>query len=363
MVNSSKDIYELKLYSEINHYYNEPLIITMDGTMINNITTPSNTVSNNTALALGRETGSIGRSSFLEATPISRNYLQRMNNAQRGNSEPNQSGDVIKPKFIKVINTQNSSFNSPDPAGLTFLKDGNGKGRLLIADSEVNETSLFQGNNIFELQPGGSATGRNSSTDPAFSDEPTGITRNPSNGHFFITDDNGRAVYETDKDFNLINQFDISSFSDDPEGIAFDTKRNILYIASGADNKIHKVSLDGKLLGSFSTDTTNIGVESPEGIVYQPETDHLFIVGKDKPKNSHKNQVAEISVNGSIIRHIDISMENSEDNPKNSAGLALGPISNTGRFHLYVAARGFDNNTAHPNENDGKIFDFTLPKA
>ncbi|MGD1921401.1 MAG: hypothetical protein ACFCAD_22435, partial [Pleurocapsa sp.] len=51
-------------------------------------------------------------------------------------------------RLIQVVNTSEFSSSSPDPAGIVFLAGSNA---LLISDSEVNETPIFEGNNLFEI--------------------------------------------------------------------------------------------------------------------------------------------------------------------------------------------------------------------
>jgi hypothetical protein len=162
--------------------------------------------------------------------------------------------------------------------------------------------------------------------------------------------------------------------SNDPEGIAFDPGEGALYIADGVNREIYKIMpgsngiFDGiapagdDIVTSF--DTCRLGVEDPEGITFQVETSNLFIIGAANPglvcdpNNEHNHQVAQVTTSGTVVRTIDISAPN--PNIKNSAGIAVAPSSSSGEFRLYVAARGLDNNP-HPNENDGMIYEFSVP--
>ncbi len=277
--------------------------------------------------------------------------------------------------LIQTIDASQFSPPSPDTAGLTYLQDS---GTLLATDSEVNEIpSLFTGVNVFEIDPDPvpGVLIDTFTTFPGFSNEPTGIAYNPLNQHLFITDDNRNEVFETDLNFNLIRQFDTVVFgSNDPEGIAFDPGEGALYIADGVNREIYKVMpgsngiFDGiapagdDVVTSF--DTCRLGVEDPEGITFQVETSNLFIIGDANPglvcdpNNEHNNQVAQVTTSGAVVRTIDISAPN--PNIKNSAGIAVAPSTSSGGFRLYVAARGLDNNP-HPDENDGMIYEFSVP--
>ena len=102
--------------------------------------------------------------------------------------------EVIKEankREILTIDAWLFSPPSPDTAGATYLSD---TGTILLSDSEVNETSLFTGDNLFEITTGGFLLG--TETTISYSDEPTGLAFNPDNGHLFISDDNGSSVYE-----------------------------------------------------------------------------------------------------------------------------------------------------------------------
>jgi uncharacterized protein YjiK len=275
--------------------------------------------------------------------------------------------------LIQIIDTSQFTPPSPDPAGLTYLEDSN---TLLATDSEVNEIpGLYTGINVFEIDPAQGGLVDSFTTFPAFSGEPTGVTYNPLNQHLFISDDDQREIIETDLNFNVIRRFDTLAFgSNDPEGIALDSGEPALYIVDGVNAEVYKLIPGGN--GIFdgvppvgddvitSFDTCSLGVEDPEGIAFQTDTGDLFIVGKTNPSavcdpnDEHNAEVAQVTTAGTLVRTIDISAPN--PNPNNSGGLAIGPSSPSGEFRLYVAARGLDNNP-NPTENDGKIYEYSVP--
>jgi hypothetical protein len=267
---------------------------------------------------------------------------------------------------IKTINTFQFSPPSPDPAGLTYLSASN---RLLVSDSEVNEMAIFSGVNLFNIDVNGALY--DTTTTTAFSYEPTGITYNPDNGHVFITDDNNRRVYELDPGIDgrygtpddTVTSFGTAQFSSgDPEGVAYDPVDGVLFIADGINSTIYRVSpginnfFDGVPPFGDDTvtqfDTSVFGLTDPEGIAVAPGlARELYIVGE--PEDS----VFHVSMDGAFVRTLDISAAN----PSAPGGLAFAPGSlNPEEYTLYIADRHVDNYN-NPNENDGQIYEFSIP--
>ncbi|HSF16449.1 MAG TPA: Ig-like domain-containing protein, partial [Vicinamibacteria bacterium] len=267
--------------------------------------------------------------------------------------------------LVQVIDTSLLSPPSPDPAGIAYLTS---TGNFLMSDSEVNETSLYQGVNVFELTFSGNVVDGFNTL--AYSDEPTGVAFNPNNLHLFISDDTNPHVYEIDPGSDgtyatsddTVTSFATAVFgSGDPEGITYDTWSDVLFIVDGVNSEVYRV--DPGTNGLFdgvppagddqvtSFDTASLGVSDPEGIAFDTDGGHLYIVGKPA------SQVAHVTTDGLLLRTIDISFANA----LKPAGLAYGPGSiDPLSMSLWVAARGVDNDT-DPNENDGKVYEISIP--
>ena len=292
---------------------------------------------------------------------------------------------------ILIATTDTSMFSppSPDPAGITY--DGS---NLFISDSEVEEilgpppqTPLFADANVFVSTLSGSLTNTInistimvSGTNPdgslmtvpnpnGFTDEPAGITFNPTTGNFFICDDIADAVFEVNSSMMVVRQFGTNIFgSADPEGIAFDpltANGGILYIVDGANDEVYRISpgpngiFDGvgsdDVVTSFDTSSTSsINVVDPEGITFDTDTGHLYIVGLPFQQ---PGEIAHVTTSGTLLRKIDIS----DANPDKPAGLAYAPGSVApSEMHVYIVDRGDDNDTVL-NENDGMMYEFSVP--
>jgi len=285
-------------------------------------------------------------------------------------------GFVFAPssQVATLVQSVNGSLWSPpstDPTGIVYLEHSN---TLLISDSEVNEIpALFTGDNLFEIDLTGNLQDTLNTT--GFSNEPTGITYNPANQHlFFSDDDKPRKVIELDPGpdglYNtpddVVTSISTSAFgSNDPEGITYNTVQGVLHIVDGENAKVYTV--DPGVNGVFdgvapagddqvtSFDTTVLGVVDPEGIAYDSDFGHLYIVGN--PSTS----VLHVTTTGTLLRTIDISTANA----MLLSGLTYAPSSvNPSEMNLWIVDRGVDNNRwlfGERDENDGKVYEFSLP--
>ena len=278
--------------------------------------------------------------------------------------------DVTSDAGVVVKTTHTSLFGppSPDPAGIMYLPDSR---TLLISDPEVNEIdTLFTGDNLFEVSLGGELL--HTRTTVRFSDEPTGVSRNHKNGHYFFSDDTGvRGYYEVDPgDDGRPGTADdevifVATTVLDLEDIVFDSKQGHLYLADGGDTGGTQsvYDIDPGANGIFDgtppdgddvmirIDAVALGARDPVGLAFNPDNGHLYILSR------RDHLIAEILPDGTLVRYIDLSALNSVS----PAGLAYAPASDdpTTR-HLYVVDRGVDNDV-DPQENDGVLYEVSFP--
>ncbi|UJS17545.1 MAG: hypothetical protein L3J17_00405 [Candidatus Jettenia sp.] len=279
-----------------------------------------------------------------------------------------QTPGVASTSSSSLVQTMDLSLlspPSPDPAGITYLSSSN---TLLVSDGEVDEMPIFVGVNLFEMSLTGNLLNTLSTT--SFSFEPAGLTINPVNRHLFFTDDNVCKVFELDPGADglydtlddIVTSFSTSDFSCfDPEGIAYDSTQGALFIADGVSSEIHRVAPgdNGVFNGVPPTgddrvthfDTAILGVTDPEGIEFNPDNGHLYLIGKPP------TVLAEITTSGTLRRVFDVSAANA----RKPAGLGLAPGSlDPNMKNVYIVDRGFDNDQ-NPNENDGKVYEISLP--
>jgi len=92
------------------------------------------------------------------------------------------------------------------------------------------------------------------------------------------------------------------------------------------------------------------GVIDPEGLGYDPYRDTLLVGDRGT------DILYEVTADGSLVRTIDVSAPN----PHSVSDVAVAPSTVvSGPIDLFVVQRGVDNN-GHPNENDGKMFEFSV---
>jgi uncharacterized protein YjiK len=274
-----------------------------------------------------------------------------------------------------TIDTAAFSPPSPDPSGLTYLPPP--RNTLLMTDGEVEETvngiTHFQGVNVWEMTLGGnvvntgnvSKVGYQGAPPPVpMTQEPVGVTWEPSTGHYFVSEDGGKRVYNVNPgaDGKLGTSGDSWTYwstlangnnNGDPEGIAYDTAQNHLFVADGVNAEVYEYTTTGTLLGHF--DVAAYGVGDPETVEYNADSDTLFVLSNRQSGPI----IVETTKSGALLQTIDVSSA-ADFKP---AGLAYAPAS-TGPAvkHFYFVDRGIDNNN-DPRIVDGKIFEFTAPST
>jgi hypothetical protein len=267
-------------------------------------------------------------------------------------------------ELVQTIDLSVLSPPSPDPAGITYLP---GDDRLLVSDSEVEEMSIYDQVNLWELTVDGTLGSTGDTT--AFSNEPTGLTFDPSSGHLFVSDDIRFEVFEIDPvdtvfgngDDVVVTSFDTKAFGDgDPEDIAFDTSTGDLFLSDGVGAEVFRVSPgdNGTFDGVPPTgddvashfDVGLFGAEDCEGLGYDADRDTLLVVDRNT------NTIFEMSKDGFLVNAIDISAAGADD----PADVVLAPgSSDPSRMNLYFVARGEDND-GNPFENDGRLYEMSV---
>ena len=264
-------------------------------------------------------------------------------------------------RLVRSFETWNAGIiKSTDPAGIVYHPPS---GSLVISDSEINEiAAIWNCENIFVINLSGNQVIRTFDAyapggQPCpplfqiFRREPTGITYNEFNGLFYITND----------DRNQILRYDNAGFgeataavvapNEDVEGITSDPSTGYLYVVAGeGGSKVLVYTSDLDSLTSFSV---NDRVGDPEGIAYNAQLNHLFLVSQSDLK------VFEYTLSGQFVTDYDIS--GLLPTPICPQGLTFAPSSNPNdepnNFNLYIADGQVDNNPDPNLDRDGIIYE------
>jgi hypothetical protein len=269
--------------------------------------------------------------------------------------------------LIHTINGATLSPPSPDSSGIAYIPTRN---TLLMSDGEVEETvngiTHFAGANLWELTLAGAVvrTGNISRVSPtaaSMTNEPTGIDWNPTNGHYFVSDDDDQRVYDLNPgpdgqyataDDTWIRFGTLAAGNGDPEDVTFDSWHNQLFAVDGVNAEVYQYTLAGALVSHF--DVQQYGVVDPEGIKFNPDSGTLVVLS-----NTGNPIAVETTTDGTLLRTIDVSAAHSVA----LASIAYAPASDgSGTKRYYVADRGIDNND-NPNIIDGKIYELTAPAS
>jgi hypothetical protein len=257
-----------------------------------------------------------------------------------------------------VILTSRWTIPSTDPTGVELAN-----GQLIVADSEVDETSHNHGRNLWRASRRG-AVHRTMST-MSFSHEPTDVAVDLPGNRWYISDDVQNRVFvkwlgpdrtygtldDTRRSFSTAG---LTPGATDPEGLAYGG--GSLWVSDGSNGHVYRISPgpNGRIEGAGfddviqDLDLSGLGVRDIEAVEFA--ANRLFVIGNQKNAD-----ILEINpADGTLIRAFDLSTANL----RHPSGLAYGPSSlDPSKKSFYVSDRGIDNNPGRPNENDGRIIE------
>ena len=266
--------------------------------------------------------------------------------------------DVIVPPMpalnVSVVATYNladgtkydgsGSYGIGDPSGLAYIPS---LGTLFVADSEHDESPYNGTTNLFALGLDGSYIRNHSLI--SFTDEPTGLGYNSSNGYLYIADDDAFAVSwvaPTNPSARL-GFFDTARLGFfDTEDLKFDALTGNMHILDGKLKQLFELTPQGAFVDSFPLPAV---MRDAEALAYDSRHDLYFVA------SGFSRLIWILDAEGVIKATIDVFSSYST-NPK-IKGLELAPSSNPNDgdlLSLYVAGYGVD------QVNDGKLFEVYL---
>lgn len=268
---------------------------------------------------------------------------------------------VVQPTLVKTIATSSFAPPSPDPSGIAYLP---GRDRLLIGDSEVDETPLYQGFNLFTATRAGSGVG--SGTLLPATKEPTDLGFNPQNGTLYVSDDDKdrisvirpgpNGVYGTADD--IVTRFSTLAFgSSDPEGVVYDPATGALFISDGAGIEIYRVNPVNGVFGDGNDTVTHFdlaryGLGDVEGLGLDPSRNTLLAV------DFTTDAIYQLGKGGALARILDLSAIPTFRSVVADVTMARtsDPSDSPSAMDYWIVDRHIDNNS-QPNENDGLLYE------
>ncbi len=251
-------------------------------------------------------------------------------------------------QLVRTVDMGALSPPSPDPSGITHVP---GRG-LVVSDAEVEETvngiTHFQGANVWELSLSGAVqrTANISNVPPTVAppvtNEPAGIAFNPSNGHYFVSADDGQRIFDINPGADgLLGTADDSStffntnaLNTDPEGIAYSTFSGNLFVADGVNREVFQYTTGGALVGNF--DVLQYGINDPNSVEFNPDSGTLLVLSDRNSGTGNQRLIAETTTSGALVRTIDVGASNSF----RPDGVAYAPASDgTGAPRFYIVDR------------------------
>jgi hypothetical protein len=268
-----------------------------------------------------------------------------------------------------LVNTVDTSLwvkPSPDPMGLAYKKTTN---QLIVVDSEVEEVTGagFHNANVWITTLAGVVKKTWKTT--RFTNEPTDVALQGAKTVFITDDDNAQInVVHAGPDNkwgtadDIVEKFGTKPFgAAHPAGLTF--ALGDLWLTDRGNATVYRIDpgpnkkFDGVVKGDDAVthwDTAALGLAEPSDIVFSSASGHFFLVSQTN------SVIVETTKAGALVNSYDIS----GSGIVSPSGIALAPGSSApAETHVYVSDRGIDNDFVeggNPNENDGKIFEFSL---
>jgi DNA-binding beta-propeller fold protein YncE len=272
---------------------------------------------------------------------------------------PASAAETARLRLVRTIHTSAFTPSSPDPSGIVYRP---GRNRLLIADSEVDETRRYRGSNLFTARRRGSGFG--SGTLLPANREPADLGFNPKSGALFASNDDkdrisrvrpGRdGVHGTADD--KVSNFNTAAFgSTDPEGVEYDPGTGRLYVCDGLDREVYAVTpRHGRVISRF--DLARYGARDCEGLGIDPKGRNSLLA-----VDWRTNTIYRLSRGGDLRRKLRLSAIPTTHSVV--ADVTMAPTSKRkdkpSRMNYWIVDRHVDNK-GHPNENDGLLYEMSV---
>jgi hypothetical protein len=276
---------------------------------------------------------------------------------------PVGSANASKAHVVRITMTRKWRISAPDPRGIAY---DNRTHRLLISDSEIDETNQWKGKNLFIESRRGRL--RRAGTLAKATVEPEDIAWSDRKRQLFVVDDDQDRVFRFSRgrDGRIGTRDDVVTTvlrtgrfgAADPEGLGICPPRGMLIVTDSTRNRVYKVrrgrdhrfgTRDDRV-SSFST--KRLGFRFPTDVTWDKTSGHLFMV------SPVKNTILETTLKGRLVRRISLL----GTTIKSASGLTFAPGTDGRRHHLYIVDAGIDD-SVNPGQNDGRVFELAFRRA
>ncbi len=253
---------------------------------------------------------------------------------------------------------------SIDPSGVTYHDP---TGHIFIVDSEIEEVAEVYSvvdANVFETTLAGDVLIAAYDVTRLGNTEPTGIAYSAFDDHFYMTNDHLRLLtryaFTPGLGFTVVasvNTF-LTAGVDDPEGVTVDPASGLIYVL---DEALRRIAVYGwqegvglvvqNVIDLTATFPPGQAPNAPEGIAFDPESGHLFIV-------SHllvDQTLYECTIGGELL--VTYGLDELDPAAIDMQGLAVAPIPAPagGPTWGLLLTDGRIDNDDDPAERDGAV--------
>jgi hypothetical protein len=267
---------------------------------------------------------------------------------------------AAKAHVVRITRTRSWRVSAPDPRGLTY---NNRTHRLLISDSEIDETNRWAGKNLFTVTRRGHL--RRAGSVAKATVEPEDIAWNNRRQQLYVVDDDTDRIFRFSrgrdrvigtKDDPVRTVLRTRRFgSADPEGLGLYAPKGMLLVTEATHDRVYEIrrgrdrhfGTGDDLVGRFST--RRFGFRFPTDVTWDTQSGHLFVV------SPVESSILETTLRGKLVRKIGLS----GTTIRAADGIVFAPGSNGRPHHLYVVDAGIDD-SVKPKQNDGRLFELAI---
>jgi hypothetical protein len=273
------------------------------------------------------------------------------------------SGDILVSNFNAASNLQGTGttivdipatgspslfFQSATPTGLSTALNILRKGFVLVGNFPSADGTCQNSTpgSILVINKNGKQVGSitdssvNGPWDSALFDEGNSAKYFVANGlsgtvvrfDLSVTSNGVSAKNVTQIASGYLHQCDLVTFVDAPTGLVYDEDRDVLYVASSADNAVFAVANAGYTEKDHGTGRViyqdSVHLHGPLGMIMAPNG-HLIVANNDaiNPDPNQPSEIVEFTVGGKFVKEISV-----DPNFGGSFGLAVMTKGDTARF-------------------------------